>query len=176
MTTIVKECGQRVRLAEWRVTDLDAMHRWNGDPRVTQHLDWGSETLAESQQHLDLCISSQSECPRVRFFFAVELIAEKRIIGDAGFQWASDTPKKRIAEMGYFIEAKYWGNGLGAEAAGLVLTHAFTIENADEVRASCDVENRHSERVMQKCGMQICNNSTTQSRKHYRITRGEWNP
>jgi ribosomal-protein-alanine N-acetyltransferase len=159
MTTIVKECGQRVRLAEWRVTDLDAMHRWNGDPRVTQHLDWGSETLAESQQHLDLCISSQSECPRVRFFFAVELIAEKR-----------------IAEMGYFIEAKYWGNGLGAEAAGLVLTHAFTIENADEVRASCDVENRHSERVMQKCGMQICNNSTTQSRKHYRITRGEWNP
>lgn len=142
--------GTRINLREWRKDEVDALHRWIGNPDVMRFLSWGSANKAETASYLKEILGAQLEIPRTKYFLAVE---DKRLggtIGDAGFTWI----EPNLAEIGYFLEPEYWGMGYGVEAARLVMRLAFQL-GADEVQATCFAENRRSERVMQSCGMKL---------------------
>ncbi len=145
--------GRRILLREWRRTadDLEAMHAWLGDPRVTRFLDWGARDLAESREHLELCLREQSRPDRERYFLAVEHAGSGEVLGDAGVSWRSRADGE--GGIGYFLRPEHWGRGYGAEAAGLVIDFCFEVLGMHRLSASCDAGNRASERVMQKCGM-----------------------
>ena len=76
---------KRIRLREWRADEVDAMHRWLGDPRVTRYLSFGSRTREDSARHLADCLLDQERPDRERYFLAMELRESGRVIGDAGF-------------------------------------------------------------------------------------------
>lgn len=127
--------GERVVLRDWNSGELDAMHRWLGNPEVARFLSWGSKTRADSAEHLADCVRAQSEVPRTRYFLAVELRSNGEAIGDAGFAWVFSGTENE-ARLGYFIEPEDWGNGFATEAARLAANYAFGNLKLDRARAS----------------------------------------
>jgi RimJ/RimL family protein N-acetyltransferase len=97
--------------------------------------------------------NGEPDCRRYRYYFALELKPSNRVIGEAGFEWSSKDRAARHAEVGYFIEREFWGQGYATDAALLAINFAFTTLNANNVSAVCDPRNHASERVMQKCGL-----------------------
>jgi RimJ/RimL family protein N-acetyltransferase len=168
--------GERLSLREWRADEVDAMHRWLGDPIVTHYLSWGSKTLEDSARHLAECLGEQERPDRERYFLAMELRESQQIIGDAGFHWAYRDGGRREGEFGYFVEAEHWGRGYATESAKLVLLFAFDELGASIMRASCDARNAASERVMLKCGMKRDPDlPELPGRLFYRVLRENWN-
>ena len=168
--------GERLTLREWRADEVDAMHRWLGDPRVTRYLSFRSKIREESASHLAECLRDQEQTDRERYFLAMELNESQRIIGDAGFQWTCRDGARREGGFGYFVEAEHWGRGYATEAAKLVLLFAFDELGASIMRASCDARNAASERVMLKCGMKRDPDlASRRERLFYRVSREDWN-
>ena len=62
-------------------------------------------------------------------------------------------PAARRADLGYWIGTPYWGRGYCTEAAGAVLTYAFSRLCLNRVTAFHFTRNPASGRVMQKLGM-----------------------
>ncbi len=58
------------------------------------------------------------------------------------------------AELGYVLARRYWGNGYTPEAAAAVIHWARSQPGIHRVWAYCDVENRPSQRVLEKAGME----------------------
>jgi RimJ/RimL family protein N-acetyltransferase len=174
LENMVKIQGHRIILRDWLPGEVDAMHRWFGDPDVTRFLSWGAGTIEDSARHLAECIAQQELLERERYFLAIELRASGRVIGDAGFQWIRRKGQQREGGFGYFLERSYWGKGYGTEAARLVLALAFGELGATVMRASCNARNVASERVMQKCGMLREPEQEPPGRRAYRILSDEW--
>jgi len=61
----------------------------------------------------------------------------------------------RHGEIGYWIGAKYWGNGYATEAARAIVDYAFTELHLHRVQARHFVRNPASGRVLQKVGMKL---------------------
>lgn len=161
--------GERLIVREWRVDEVDAMHRWFGDQRVRKFLSFGAASKEESEKYLlENIVPSQTKVPRTEYFLAVELKESGQTIGDVGFEWID----QRVAEIGYFFEPSYWGQGYATEAAKLITQYAFEI-GADTVIASCDKDNNASERVMQRCGM-LEQQSSEPGRLVYSVKRGQF--
>lgn len=60
----------------------------------------------------------------------------------------------RLAELGYATAPRWWGQGVAPEAARAVIDTAFrTHADLNRVRATADLRNRASQRVMEKLGM-----------------------
>lgn len=59
-----------------------------------------------------------------------------------------------ICEMGYFILPEYWGCGYGAEMGKAIIDEIFINQRFHKVVASCNGNNRASENIMKKLGMQ----------------------
>ena len=150
--TDVSDCvniyGERINVRDWRADEIDGMHRWLSDPEVNKFLSFGTRTISESGAHLQDVIASQREKPRQHYYLAIELKELGITIGDAGFSWNEEG----IAEIGYFLEPTYWGKGYATEAANMMISFALDA-GAHTVLASCDINNRDSEKVMRRCGM-----------------------
>ncbi|HEV3144576.1 MAG TPA: GNAT family protein [Gemmataceae bacterium] len=75
------------------------------------------------------------------------------VIGSIGCRW--NKRANRCMEMGFALGEPSWGRGITAEAARAVLDYEFANTNVERVQAHCMIENRASERVMQKLGMKL---------------------
>jgi len=64
----------------------------------------------------------------------------------------------KILEVGYSMDKKYWGQGLGTEMAEAMVAHSFADENIDEVVAVTVPENIASQRVLEKAGLKQVDN------------------
>jgi RimJ/RimL family protein N-acetyltransferase len=161
--------GERILLRDWFDDEVDAMHRWRGDPAVTRFLSWGSATREESAEHLAQCLEDQRAAERERFFFAVALRESGRVVGSAGMHYRSRTYGGGEGGLGYFLEPGVWGQGYAPEAASLIVDYGFGTLGMDKISASCDAGNTASERVMQKIGMR------SEGRfRHAHMRAGEW--
>jgi ribosomal-protein-alanine N-acetyltransferase len=58
-----------------------------------------------------------------------------------------------VLEIGYSVERKYWGTGIGTEMALAMVAYSFSDENISEVVALTDLENIGSQRVLEKAGL-----------------------
>ena len=61
----------------------------------------------------------------------------------------------RHGEIGYWIGARYWGNGYATEATQAILEYAFTDLRLHRVQARHFIRNPASGRVLQKVGMKL---------------------
>lgn len=145
----IERQSERLIVREWRADEVHGMHRWLGDPKVNEFLAWGTDTLEASAAHLRETICAQRNTPREKYYLAVELVGSPgRTIGDVGFTWI----EPQVAEIGYFLEAGYWGRGYATEAAQIIIKIAFEL-GARTVLATCHRQNTASQAVMKRCGM-----------------------
>ena len=72
------------------------------------------------------------------------------VIGSAGLQPLDGTDE---IEVVYSMIKKYWGKGIGTEAARVWMDHGFNQAGLDRIVAVAHTENRASRRIMEKLGM-----------------------
>jgi ribosomal-protein-alanine N-acetyltransferase len=63
-----------------------------------------------------------------------------------------------IVELGYSMERKYWGMGIGTEMATAMVAHGFTDPDALQIVAVTIPENIGSQRVLEKAGLKRMDN------------------
>jgi RimJ/RimL family protein N-acetyltransferase len=97
-------------------------------------------------------VDHQAAQPRTKYQFAVVLQDSGRLIGNCGVR--RETADSRVADMGYEIDPLYWGKGYATEAATAVLHFGFTHLKVHRIWANAIAENRASQRVLAKIGMQ----------------------
>jgi RimJ/RimL family protein N-acetyltransferase len=89
-------------------------------------------------------------------FWAVEHQVDDAFIGWLGVTKLWDPPELLPAsEVGWFIDRRYWGQGLATEGAGEALRFAFGPLGLPRVIARYNAANVASGRVMEKIGMEF---------------------
>lgn len=139
----------RLLLREFRREDFDDIHVYATDPLTVRYMDWGPNTEAVTHEFLGRSLDEQAQWPRRDFSYAVELLAERKVIGSVRLGLNDHLN----AEFGYTLGSPYWGVGLGTEAARALVNLAFDRFETHRVWATCDTRNRRSFGVMEKLGM-----------------------
>ena len=96
-------------------------------------------------------LNSNASSERTAYDFAV--FSGTQFIGIADFHLQCFTPEHRIAEVGYFLLPEFWGQGYTTEIVNRFLTLLFNDMKLHKVFATCNANNRASERIMVKSGM-----------------------
>jgi RimJ/RimL family protein N-acetyltransferase len=158
---------ERLVLREFTAQDEADVHEYAADPVVSRYDSWGPNTPETTHEVLSRGLLKQQEWPREDVTLAVELRAERKLIGGVRL-WVVDRANA-TAEIGYSFNRSYWNNGYATEAAQAVLDRSFRIMKLHRVCATCDTRNVASWRVMEKLGMR---------REGYflqdKLQRGEW--
>jgi [ribosomal protein S5]-alanine N-acetyltransferase len=157
----------RLLLRAFRPADWADVHAYGSDPEVVRFMDWGPNTVEESRHHTNRASATAAVSPRLRFPYAVERLADARVIGSVELTMTS--LDHRRAEMGYVLARAAWGQGYATEAAAALVGYGFGPLGLHRIGATCDPDNVGSARVLEKIGM------TCEGRlRAYYLIRGEW--
>ena len=78
--------------------------------------------------------------------------ADGDFIGSCLLRSFADAPEK--VELGYSMERKYWGKGIGTEMAVALVNYAFANIDKPQMVAVTVLENFGSQRVLEKAGFE----------------------
>jgi RimJ/RimL family protein N-acetyltransferase len=126
-------------------------------------MDWGPNTIEDTRFYVDRMVAP----PETQHPFAIELRADRSVIGAAELQIAS--VQHHRADMGYVLGRPAWGQGYATEAAVAILRYGFDHVRLHKISATCDPDNVASARILEKIGMR----REGLLRDHLLI-RGEW--
>ncbi len=142
----------RLLLREFVSADAPAVHAYASDESVTRYTDWGPNTVEETEEFFREALSAVTSTPRDSFLFAVTL-NQSPVIGCARLGIVSRGD--RVGDLGYVLNAKYWGQGIATEATQRLLTFGFDDLGLHRIFATCHPENIGSARVLEKAGFQL---------------------
>lgn len=144
--------GRRVRLRSFELSDVEEiMKYWNNVElrRFLGNVDRGPAASNEEEEWIRNTWKQRQE--RTAFTFAVEAIAENKLIGGTGLfniDWTS-----RSAETGISIyNPEYWGKGYGSESLNLILGFAFRDLNLNRVQLEVFDFNERAQECYLKVG------------------------
>ena len=139
----------RAILRPYRSSDVEGVLAYAADPN------WGRYLLAltgESYTRADAeaFLAYQASFDRsVHPSWAIEF--RGHVVGGLNVRFSSE---HRIAELGYGLSPRLWGQGLVPEMARAVINASLDLyPQLVRVRATCDARNAQSLRVMEKLGM-----------------------
>lgn len=156
----------RLNLREFVSSDLESIHAYSSDPRVTRYLFFGPRDEDSSAEYLEELLASQREQPRTRFELAVEELATAQLIGACDLSLI----EAKVVDLGYMLGADQWGRGYATEIALALVDAAFFDLRAERVISTVDVNNSASIRVLEKIGMRW----EAVYRKHRRAKNRWW--
>lgn len=141
----------RLILRALRMDDLDDLFEYASHPEIDRYTPWSRYgSLDEARADLAHYVGQYDggNMP----VWGVEHRTNQKLIGICDFNWH---PQHRRAEIGYTIAPGYWGQGLAVEAVQAMILFGFAKMDLVRIEAVCVLDNRASERVMQKVGMQF---------------------
>jgi len=174
--------GSRIRLRQWRESDLSPFAKMNADPEVMRYF---PNCLNEEQSNalverftLDIDKSGWG-------FWAAERLDNSTFIGFIGINYtAHGLPFAPCVDIGWRLSTSNWGQGYATEGAELALQYAFLQAQLSDVVSMTPLSNVASQRIMQKLGMKLQANTFYHPKlerdsplaEHvlYRIHRDEW--
>ena len=142
---------ERLTFRKFAHDDLPLLIEQRSDPEVNKYLGGPKRQNAEA---LTKRVKFYMECYD-RFGFGMCPMIWKEtgeVIGGAGLQPLEDTGE---IEVGYSIIKKYWGRGLGTEAARGWMEFGFNKMGLERIVAVAVVENHASRHIMEKLGMKF---------------------
>lgn len=143
--------SDRLLLRDWMRADWKEAQVYSSDSEVCKHMIWGPNTERDTKDFIDTAIEISRIKPRRGYELAVVHREDNRVIGGCGMQIVG--PTGTTAMIGYVLNREYWGRGIMTEAADLLMEFGFGKLNLHRIYATCDTENKASERIMQKLGM-----------------------
>jgi len=144
---------QRLLLRRWQKSDLDAFTLMNANPDVMRYF----PNALHAEETKSFYDSIQQEFSEYGYgLYAVEEKDNGCFIGFIGFHRAIfDADFCPCIEIGWRLDNQYWNKGYATEGAKACLKHGFENLAFDEVVSFTAVENKPSQRVMQKVGMRF---------------------
>ena len=142
---------ERLSFRKYTFDDLPELIEQRSDPDVNRYLggtEWQNpEALATRMQFYIDCYEKYG-------FGSCAMIWKPtgEAIGTAGLQPLGDTGE---IEVGYSLIKRFWGKGIGTEAARGWLDFGFRTAGLGEIVAVAVEENLASRRVMEKAGMRF---------------------
>ncbi|ONI67708.1 GNAT family N-acetyltransferase [Kribbella sp. ALI-6-A] len=157
--------GERCRLREVRLDDLDDYLAITGDDRVTSWLSFDSYTRDSAARSVRSIVDRSAREDRPDHLFAVTRLDDDRMIGFARL----GPTGVQAAHLGYAIGFDHWGRGFATDAARTMLRFAFTDLSLHRVSAAIGPENLASVAVVKRLGF------THEGRiRHHVFTNGAW--
>ena len=145
--------SERLILRFWQMEDLSNFYEYASVPGVGEMAGWKHhESIEESKKILSLFIEEKD-------VFAIVSKEERKVIGSVGLKksWAEVFPEYqelKMKEIGYVLSKDYWGRGLMTEAVQQTIRFCFDIQGIDALTVGHFIDNKHSRRVIEKCGFQ----------------------
>lgn len=141
----------RLLLRQWTPRDREPFARMNADPRVMEFF-----PSCLSREESDAGVDRMEAHFRKHGFgwWAAELREECRFIGFIGLAVPNfEAYFMPAVEIGWRLDADYWGRGLAPEGARACVRHAFEVVGLDAIVSFTVPANARSRRVMEKLGM-----------------------
>ena len=142
---------ERLLLRGFTQDDFEDVHAYAIDPDVVRYMDWGPNSLEDTQAFLDRSFAAQLRWPRSDVNLAVQHVADGRVIG--AIRLGVNNEATRTGDVGYSLNSAYWRRGLGTEAARAMIGAGFGVLGLHRIWAECDVRNAGSYGIMEKLGM-----------------------
>ena len=131
--------------------DAEAISAYRSRPEVHEHQGWdGTDPGRVRRDILEMLTRLPGAAGGWVQFSVFERDGE-RLVGDVGLSPAEDEPG--VIKVGYTVDPAVQGRGYATEAVAALVEYAFTMLEADVVRAYADEGNTPSRRVMEKVGM-----------------------
>ena len=146
---------ERLRLRALEMGDAEPLSRLQADPLMMRYFDDGhAYSPQESRTWLEWHVAMW---PLEGYsFWAAELKETGTFLGWLGVSKVWDPPElASTSELGWFVDRRFWGQGLATEGAQAAVDFAFGPVGLDRVIARYNRENVASGRVMQKIGMRF---------------------
>jgi [ribosomal protein S5]-alanine N-acetyltransferase len=137
---------ERLILRKITRDDAEDMYSYASNEEVTRDVTWDTHSsLSDTVEFIHTFLSQYDA------LWGIELKENGTFIGTVHFVWWQ--PEHNSAEIGYVLSKEYWGKGIITEAAMAVISFGFDRMNLVRIQARCFLENKGSERVMNKLGM-----------------------
>lgn len=141
----------RLRLRQWRDSDLAPFATLNADPRVMEFFP-ATQSRAESDAAAERIRAGIAE--RGFGFWAVEVPGVSPFIGFVGLQVTPPhIPVSPCVEIGWRLAAEHWGKGYASEGASAALEVGFGRLELPEIVSFTAAVNHRSRAVMERIGM-----------------------
>jgi RimJ/RimL family protein N-acetyltransferase len=153
----------RLDIRRFRPSDVAAFAAYRSDPSVARYQSWAAPFPEDEARSLVESFATADEDAPGWFQYAVELRAERVLIGDVAI-----CRQGRLAELGFTVASAYQRKGYATEAVRAVLARVFAT-GVHKVAAECDARNEASARLLGRLGF------TREGRRHeHTWSKGEW--
>jgi RimJ/RimL family protein N-acetyltransferase len=131
--------------------DVDAMHRILGGEGVLRYFPPTDPPSRDRVQRMILGLLRHWD-ERGYGLWAVESRPNGELMGRCGLQYLAELDE---VEVDFILGRAFWGQGFGTEAARASVRYGFEELGLDRVVGIAHVENRASQRVLEKLGMNL---------------------
>jgi ribosomal-protein-alanine N-acetyltransferase len=146
---------ERLFLRPFLASDNEAMFAMDSNPNVHQYLGNKPVTTIEQCDQYIKAIQKQYQDNGIGRF-VVQIKDTQEIIGWAGLKFITEPENNHVNfyDIGYRLAEAHWGKGFGYEVAKAWLEYAFNEMKISVLYASAHTENKGSNKILQKIGMQ----------------------
>ncbi|MEX2582341.1 MAG: GNAT family N-acetyltransferase [Gemmatimonadota bacterium] len=142
---------ERLVLRDFTEEDWPEVLEYQRQPEYLRFYPWESRDEDDVRGYIALFLGWQREIPRHRFQLAITLADTGAIIGNVGVR--AEVPGALSADLGFELDARYWGRGYATEAAAAMLEFGFEQLDLHRLVAHCIADNTASARVLERIGM-----------------------
>lgn len=139
----------RLLLRPWQDSDAESLYQYASDPQVGPAAGWAPHTSVDESRQIIRTILAEPET------YALVLRSTGQAIGSAGLMlpgYSNLGLGEGEAELGYWLGAPYWGQGLMPEAAQELIRYGFEELGLHTIWCAHFEGNIQSRRVQEKCG------------------------
>jgi ribosomal-protein-alanine N-acetyltransferase len=131
--------------------DLDSLYALYCDPDVKKYIPDAPPTYKETREELEWFINGHPKHPELGLWATIHK-GSNQFIGRCGLlPWTID--QREEVEVAYLLAKKYWGQGLGTEAARAIANYGFEQLNLSRLICLIDHDNEASIKVAMNIGM-----------------------
>jgi [ribosomal protein S5]-alanine N-acetyltransferase len=159
--------SERLLIRRFAVSDLADFLAYQADPVVRRHLHGDPMTPDQAATYLATQARLAEDALDSWHGYAVELLAEQRVIGDVGV-WLP-APAGSPGDVGFQFHPEFHGHGYAREAMQTFLPYVFEKLGIGAVTATCDAADQASWTLMKRLGMHLVEKSDDQLQ--YALTR-----
>ncbi len=143
--------SERLYLKPVAPTDAGDFFAMHSDPEVMRYLGGvrENETLEFLEERLKLMHAYYEKCPGLGLWTA----REKATHAFIGWFALKHLDQYEEIEVGYRLRQASWGKGYATEMAKRLLDYGFNTLKLPEIVAITDIENKRSQRVLEKIGL-----------------------
>lgn len=134
-----------ITLRPFETSDVDDFLKWAGDDNVTKFCRWNTFTSR------DEALSFLNEMIKTHPWYRA-ICVKNQAVGSI-FVLPGTGKDHRKGEIGYALNAKYWGKGIATEAVKMAVSCAFKeLKCLSRVEGLVIAENKASQKVLEKAG------------------------